>query len=515
MSQATTSGLEPPQAQGTPTARHRTQTCPQQSWNNPAPCSGQPFRDLGNKALQNPALPHSLLCLQRDHGASLAIAARHTPALDVVGAGRGLAFWVQATECLIPALPPWIRHALASLQSTVKTFCGTEPPLQLFPCSPLSPLYFTMSAGPVARTPASPHLSPRLSLHLSPRCWPSLAAPSLWPWPVLLPSPIRNGRWHRTLRRPFSTSRLLDITHPHLSHSHHGLWAPGTHSARKFPSPHHPSPLLPAPERRPHPVPGNVRIPQTVCLEAEKGGRGPEEWLPPPAPACSPGLHTASGAIHLSVCGCGSNYKIGAQSLFLSKQAPDCHHRPRKALPGWGGARCLSHCVHLPTAPACRHWGPGGAEGTGSKPRGKTSWRGRAGTRSLSGAAPSRHRSAREHSPLLPGQALPLPFSPPPITSLVPETHSVNREVTVTQLLKLWWRSLCAPNVGEGAKGWGRWEPVFPEGARGHFTAKRERRACWAEEPSLSKGRRADLSGVEETARGALSLVPLGVWRRE
>lgn len=104
-------------------------------------------------------------------------------------------------------------------------------------------------------------------------------------------------------------------------------------------------------------------------------------------------------------------------------------------------------------APTCRHWGPGGQRGTGSKPGGKTSWRGRTGA-SLSGATPPGWVSqGTRPPPARPG--LLLPFSPLPITSLVPETHSVNRgdSHTTPQAVV---ESLCTPNAGEGAKGWGR-----------------------------------------------------------
>lgn len=72
------------------------------------------------------------------------------------------------------------------------------------------------------------------------------------------------------------------------THSHKGLWAPGTHPEGNFPSPH-PSPLLPwPPKHRLHPVilssfGRGCQDPTGTSLEAEAGWAGGLGMTPPPA----------------------------------------------------------------------------------------------------------------------------------------------------------------------------------------------------------------------------------------
>lgn len=123
-------------------------------------------------------------------------------------------------RCLIPALPDLDPTCTdQSAQSTVKIFCGTEPPLQFFPCSPRLPSIHHVS-WPAARppTPASPRLSPRLSLHLTPHRCLALSGCPISVAPACSLS-ITQSQWQMApppSAGPSPPPRLLDITHPHL-----------------------------------------------------------------------------------------------------------------------------------------------------------------------------------------------------------------------------------------------------------------------------------------------------------
>lgn len=191
--------------------------------------------------------------------------------------------------------------------------------------------------------------------------------------------------------------------------------------------PHYPSPHRLTPEHRLHPVPGNVRIPQTVCLEAEKGGQGAWEWLHPrPLPAHRPVQPQTPSISCLWLWPPAINR--GSGSIFFQNKHQTVTTGPEKHSPAGAVPHCSPVIVSHPTPPCpnLQAPGPGGQGRAGSKPGGKTGWRGRAGASLLGAAPPGWVSQGTRPPPALPG--LLLPFSPPPITSLVPETHSVNRE---------------------------------------------------------------------------------------
>ena len=154
-------------------------------------------------------------------------------------------------------------------------------------------------------TPASPRLSPRPSLHLFPHCCPALSG---CPISLACSLSITQSQWQPApppSAGPSPPPRLLDITYPHppfgaIPTTDSGPLGP---MLRENFHPHHPSPLLPAPEHRLHPVPGNVRIPQTFPWRLRKGGRGPGNGSTR-SPFLSTGLHSLKH--HPSpVCGYG------------------------------------------------------------------------------------------------------------------------------------------------------------------------------------------------------------------
>lgn len=195
--------------------------------------------------------PTALLCLQTDLG---------LPALDCRKqrvsrswgweeyARRGLLGY-RPQRCLILALSH-LDPTDQSAQSTVKTFCGTEPPtsdLPLLPLSPLSIQSVRWAADLSPRTPAclcvltkavSPSLSPHPCVSLS-------GCPVLFP----LPSALAGGT--RTPRGPSLPPSCALQTHNTPS----PLPIPTKDSGPQGPilrenfHPPHPSPLLPLPQR--------------------------------------------------------------------------------------------------------------------------------------------------------------------------------------------------------------------------------------------------------------------------
>lgn len=358
---------------------------------------------------------------------------------------------------LIPALPHLEPTCTGqSAQSTMKTFCGTEPPLSPAPPTPLcSPCQLGCSSAP------NPRLSPSLPKAVSPSLSPPLLALSGCPISLALacsPS-ITQSQWQMApalSTGPSPPPRLLDITHPHLQPFPPWTLGPRDPFCEKISILVTQAPSFPPPERRLHPVPGNVRIPQTVCLEAEKGGQGAWEWLHPrPLPAQGPAQPQTPSISCLRLWPPAINR--GSESIFFQNKHQTVTTGPEKHSPAGAVPCCTSHCVPpLPTLPQ--------PAGTGA-PEGRGGLEASPEVRQVGGAElgqacqvqPLPAGSAREHGPLLPGQA----FSslsrhfPSPVLSL---RLTVLTEVTVTQLLKLWW-SLFAPQMREkeprAGEGWG------------------------------------------------------------
>lgn len=144
-------------------------------------------------------------------------------------------------------------------------------------------------------------------------------------------------------------------------------------------------------------------------LEAGERGQGAWEWLhPQPLPAHGPAQPQTPSISCLWLW--PPTINRGSESIFFQNKHQTVTTGP-ESTPRLG--QCSLPQPLCPTLPhplpqPAGTGAPGGQRGTGSKPRGKTSWRGRAGA-SLSGATPPGWVSQGTR-PLLPGQAFP-PFA--------------------------------------------------------------------------------------------------------
>lgn len=210
-------------------------------------------------------------------------------------------------RCLIPALPHLDPTCTGqSAQSTVKTFCGTEPPLQLFPCSPLSPLCSPCQLG--RSSAPHPRLSPSLPKAVSPSLSPPLLALSGCPISLALacsPS-ITHSQWQMApalSAGPSLPPRLLDITHPHLQPFPPWTLGPRDPFCEKISILITQAPSFPPQSAGRILSQGTLGFLRQFAWRLRKGGRGPGNGSTP-SPCLLTGLHSLKR--HPSpVCGCG------------------------------------------------------------------------------------------------------------------------------------------------------------------------------------------------------------------